>query len=81
MDSTYWPMTGLRRRTACQGQGIGTQMRGKPATMRRLRMDRAAWQAARSVPVEITGLKPCLPHFGLALERAAGAAKAGRDAG
>jgi RimJ/RimL family protein N-acetyltransferase len=40
-------------------------IRGMPATSQRLRMDRAAWQAARSVPVEITGLEPCLPHFGL----------------
>jgi RimJ/RimL family protein N-acetyltransferase len=56
-------------------------MRGKPAAMQRLRMDRAAWQAARSVPVEIIGLEPCLPHFGLALEPAADTAKAGQVVG
>jgi hypothetical protein len=32
---------------------------------RRLRLDRAAWLAARSVPVELIGLEPCLPYFGL----------------
>jgi RimJ/RimL family protein N-acetyltransferase len=40
-------------------------IRGRPAVSRRLRLDRAAWQAARSVPVEISGLQPCLPQFGL----------------
>jgi hypothetical protein len=30
-----------------------------------LRLDRAAWQAHRQVPVEITGLAACLPSFGL----------------
>jgi RimJ/RimL family protein N-acetyltransferase len=41
-------------------------VRGRSAVLRRLRLDRAAWQAAASVPVEITGLEPCLPDFGLA---------------
>lgn len=39
--------------------------RGRPAVSRRLRLDRAAWQAARTVPVELVGLEPCLPDFGL----------------
>jgi hypothetical protein len=30
-----------------------------------LRLDRAGWQAHRQVPVEIAGLAPCLPSFGL----------------
>jgi hypothetical protein len=34
--------------------------------IRRLRLTRADWQAARTVPVQIHGLQPCLPHFGLA---------------
>jgi RimJ/RimL family protein N-acetyltransferase len=46
--------------------GIDRQViRGKPATQQRLRLDRAAWQAHRSIDVEITGLAECLPDFGL----------------
>jgi hypothetical protein len=33
--------------------------------VRRLRLTRSDWQAARTVPVQIHGLEPCLPHFGL----------------
>jgi hypothetical protein len=33
--------------------------------LRRLRLDRPAWQAHRRVPVQIEGLAPCLPDFGL----------------
>jgi RimJ/RimL family protein N-acetyltransferase len=40
-------------------------VRGRPAVSRRLRLDRAAWQAARSVPVEFIGLEPGRPYFGL----------------
>lgn len=45
-------------------------IRGRREELRRLRLDRVAWQASRdaagrTVPVEITGLEPCLPHFGL----------------
>jgi RimJ/RimL family protein N-acetyltransferase len=40
-------------------------VRGRPAMMHRLRLTRADWQAARTVPVLIHGLEPCLPHFGL----------------
>jgi len=39
-------------------------VRGKPVRGRRLVLDRDAWAAARTVPVEITGLEPCLPMFG-----------------
>ncbi|MGI9008095.1 MAG: GNAT family N-acetyltransferase [Streptosporangiaceae bacterium] len=45
--------------------------RGQPAELRRLRMDRATWQARRAAgdplagPVRIDGLEPCLPMFGL----------------
>ncbi|MBO0769994.1 MAG: GNAT family N-acetyltransferase [Actinobacteria bacterium] len=41
-------------------------VRGRAVQGVRLRLDRAAWQGHRSVPVEITGLEPCLPSFGLA---------------
>ena len=40
-------------------------VRGAPVVGRRLRLDRAAWAAARTVPVRIGGLEPCLPLFGL----------------
>jgi RimJ/RimL family protein N-acetyltransferase len=40
-------------------------VRGRPAVLVRLRLDRAAWEAARTVPVDIGGLEPCLPHFGV----------------
>ncbi len=53
---------------AYQGQGIGTQMRAvrdRPVVDRRLRLTREDWLATRSVPVEIEGLAPCLPMFGV----------------
>jgi hypothetical protein len=37
---------------------------GRPALTRRLRLDRAGWQAAQTIPVQIHGLPPCLPLFG-----------------
>ena len=40
-------------------------VRGRPVRTRRLRLDRDAWAARQSVPVEINGLEPCLPSFGL----------------
>ena len=40
-------------------------VRGRPAVSRRLRLDRAAWEAHRAIPVEISGLPPCLAYFGL----------------
>ena len=40
-------------------------VRGRPATVRRLRLSRDRWEAHRYVPVSITGLPPCLPLFGL----------------
>lgn len=40
-------------------------VRGEARTQRRLRLDRAAWRAHRTVPVELHGLKPSLSLFGL----------------
>jgi len=40
-------------------------VRGAPQVTRRLRLDRAAWAAHRRIPVEVHGLEPCLPLFGL----------------
>jgi RimJ/RimL family protein N-acetyltransferase len=42
--------------------------RGRPATVQRLRLDRQAWEAARTIPVTIAGLEPCLQMFGLSSE-------------
>jgi RimJ/RimL family protein N-acetyltransferase len=41
-------------------------VRGRQVVSQRLRLTRAGWEAARTVPVEICGLAPCLPLFGLA---------------
>lgn len=57
---------GVSRKLGYADDGIQLfSIRGRPVVSRRLRLDRAAWQAARSVPVEVTGLGPCLPDFGL----------------
>jgi hypothetical protein len=55
------------RASACYlPDGIRRQViRGRPATLQLLRLDRAGWQAHQRVPVEITGLAPCLPDSGL----------------
>jgi RimJ/RimL family protein N-acetyltransferase len=42
--------------------------RGQAATLIRLRLDRETWQASRTIPVEITGLEPCLALFGVSDE-------------
>lgn len=39
--------------------------RGAPAAEQLLRLDRATWEARRTVPVRIEGLEPCLPLLGL----------------
>ena len=39
-------------------------VRGRPAVLRRLRLDRAAWERHRTVPVEVAGLAPCRPLLG-----------------
>ena len=57
---------GVSRTLGYLPDGIARQViRGRPAVLQRVRLDRAAWQARPAVPVEITGLTPCLPSFGL----------------
>jgi RimJ/RimL family protein N-acetyltransferase len=57
---------GVSRRLGYRDDGVEQHaVRGRPALARRLRLTRADWQAARTVPVRIHGLEPCLPHFGL----------------
>jgi RimJ/RimL family protein N-acetyltransferase len=57
---------GVSRKLGYRDDGIEWhQVRGHAVLTRRLRLGRADWQAARSVPVRIHGLPPCLPLFGL----------------
>jgi RimJ/RimL family protein N-acetyltransferase len=57
---------GVSRKLGYRDDGIEWHLvRGRPALTRRLRLAQADWQAARMVPVQIHGLQPCLPFFGL----------------
>jgi RimJ/RimL family protein N-acetyltransferase len=57
---------GVSRKLGYRDDGVEIHaIRGRPALLRRLRLDRAAWAAGRPAKVEIAGLEPCLPHFGL----------------
>ncbi|SDM63913.1 GNAT family N-acetyltransferase [Actinacidiphila guanduensis] len=40
-------------------------IRGRRATMRRLRLTRPEWEAHKHISTTVTGLAPCLPLFGL----------------
>jgi hypothetical protein len=56
----------VSRKLGYSQDGIKRQVsRGKPATMLRLRLDRASWEANRTIPVSIDGLEACLPMFGI----------------
>ena len=62
----------VSRKLGYREDGMRRQViRGRPAELRRLRLDRAAWQARREDSaagyggVVIEGLEPCLPMFGL----------------
>jgi len=57
---------GVSRKLGYRDDGIEWHLvRGRPALTRRLRLERAGWQATRTIPVQIHGLPPCLPLFGL----------------
>ena len=57
---------GVSRKLGYRDDGIEWHVvRGQPALTRRLRLAHAEWMAARTVPVQIHGLRPCLPLFGL----------------
>ncbi|MFF0494250.1 GNAT family N-acetyltransferase [Nocardia sp. NPDC004068] len=57
---------GVSRTLGYEHDGIDTRsVRGEPAVMRRLRLTRARWEAHRRVPVEVSGLAPCLAMFGI----------------
>lgn len=56
----------VSRRLGYAADGLSRySVRDRPRTDQRLRLDRAAWEAHRTVPVEIEGLAPCLPLLGL----------------
>lgn len=68
---------GVSRKLGYTADGVDRHViRGEPVILRRLRLDRAAWQAHRSTPVEICELDACLPCFGLP---ASDCAELGRD--
>jgi RimJ/RimL family protein N-acetyltransferase len=55
----------VSRKLGYADDGISRHViRGAPLASRRLRLDRAGWEAARTIPVTIDGLEPCLPMFG-----------------
>ena len=57
---------GVSRRLGYVDDGIARHVvRGKPIVGRRLRLDRAGWEAARKIPVTIEGLEPCRDMFGV----------------
>jgi RimJ/RimL family protein N-acetyltransferase len=57
---------GVSRKLGYVFDGVSRQViRGQPATQHRLRLDRASWQAHRTIDVEITSLAECLADFGL----------------
>jgi RimJ/RimL family protein N-acetyltransferase len=57
---------GVSRKLGYRDDGVAWYgVRGRPVLSHRLRLTRADWQAACTVPVQIHGLEPCLPHFGV----------------
>jgi RimJ/RimL family protein N-acetyltransferase len=57
---------GVSRKLGYRPDGLMVHsVRGQARTVQRLRLDRPVWEAHRTVPVELHGLEPCLPLFGL----------------
>ncbi|KAK1179162.1 GNAT family protein [Streptomyces sp. NBS 14/10] len=57
---------GVSRRIGYRPDGIEVlSVRGQARTIQRLRLERADWEARRTVPVEVAGLEPCLELFGV----------------
>ncbi|MGH3495037.1 MAG: GNAT family N-acetyltransferase [Sciscionella sp.] len=57
---------GVSRKLGYDCDGVDRQVvRAAPITIYRYRLDRERWAEHRSTDVEITGLEPCLPWFGL----------------
>lgn len=56
---------GVSRKLGYVDDGVERHLvRDKPVVGRRLRLDRAGWDAARSVPVTVEGLDLCRSMFG-----------------
>ncbi|MFE2431379.1 GNAT family N-acetyltransferase [Streptomyces sp. NPDC059373] len=56
---------GVSRRLGYRPDGLTVaSVRGRARTLQRLRLDRATWEATRTVPVEVAGLEPCRVLFG-----------------
>jgi RimJ/RimL family protein N-acetyltransferase len=61
-----WASLGVSRKLGYVDDGVELHVRrGRPAEVRRLRIDRASWEASHSVPVTVEGLEACRPMFGL----------------
>lgn len=61
---------GVSRKLGYRDDGTEWHLvRGRPALTCRLRLGRADWQTARTLPVQIHDLPPCLPFFGLPANR------------
>ena len=57
---------GISRKLGYAEDGVArVSVRDKLAVEQRLRLDRVAWEAHRTVEVEIQGLEPCLPLLGV----------------
>ncbi|MFE4494303.1 hypothetical protein ACFRKD_17855 [Streptomyces niveus] len=46
-------------------EGLGARSKTSGALADNVRLDRAGWEAHRTVPVELRGLEPALALFGL----------------
>jgi RimJ/RimL family protein N-acetyltransferase len=58
--------TGVSRRLGYQPSGLfRTRVRDALGYEQRFALDADRWNQCRTVPVEIDGLEPCLPHLGL----------------
>ncbi len=65
---------GVSRKLGYADDGIEVaSVRGQRRVERRFRMDREAWAAHRSVPVEVEGLEPCLELLGAPVSASRGA--------
>ncbi|MFJ1802771.1 GNAT family N-acetyltransferase [Streptomyces sp. NPDC088180] len=57
---------GVSRRLGYTDDGLRTEVvRGVPVDLRRLRLDRARWEAHRRVDVSVEGLDACRAQFGI----------------
>jgi RimJ/RimL family protein N-acetyltransferase len=57
---------GVSKKLGYADDGIARHaVSGKPVVGRRLRLDRAAWEAAATVPVAVEGLEACREMFGI----------------